>query len=1379
MARTPLVTDWSDPDSYVLQGDIESEDSAVARSNSCILTVVKWVFTAILLVLILVSSVLSKTSFARIASSLANITRENGEITRKDKHSVAFVQLVFILIVPQILTILKAFFLGILGKGTKRFPWPSTSAIIKGAAVAGFESVALSGFVMLVATQLDPGTTILLLSGVFAFTGCHGICRYRESTYFSCCTQESDVRGRSDHNDDVLATHSKWACWVTFQRILDHQVVKFLGLLFQVLGLLGASIAAVVMNKETANIDQIYISAALIPVTCLGLSFLWSHFVQTSIFKSNNQSPLTGLYSRGADGRPAYPASYKGGFLYALVRLVFIPFLCYGGARAIGIEPDIVKGFTVWDSQDFAVFFVQIGTSVLTVILALFALWSTFQFWCFALPLMLSTPFAVAWFWISREKHLFPFFQIDTELYLFNVNAPGLNAYFVIPLSLVFVGMFLSLGTLSWRKPKVPVAREKTLLLSPYYDGVFLDSFLLLNRHSGQLAYRFTSSTASVSKKSRAGTVFICSTMFREEEHEMQQMLESIYKVADALSTSMVSGQETTAKFESHIFFDGALSDDQFREFALQLLGLLEKSLNISLDTVRKFKTPYGYQLNWKVADTLPFFIHLKDNSKVKNKKRWSQVMYMSYILKHRMKESGCSAHDAYILTTDADIRFTSESVAALLDFLVRDDSVGAVCARTHPLGSGPLVWYQIFEYAFGHWFQKSAEHVLGCVLCCPGCFSVFRVSAIADVLDTYQSSVTTASEFLTKDMGEDRWLCTLLIEKGWRLEYAALSENSTFCPDNFNEFFNQRRRWVPSTVANLLQLITSARSITSGNDSVSYLFIFYQFVIIFSTAITPATVILVISSGLNTTTLSINTNWSVAILSIISLIYVMVCLTLPEKLQLNIGKVFALLLGIAIAIAFVGIGVDAIDTVFRLGLYIHNNSDPRAASLTTSLPIDAMYLAGFALIVIIAGFLHFNEFGVLIHFVWYILGLPAGYLLLIIYSASNLHNRSWGTRVGVTQSSGDNNNKIISCYHKFVAMVMDIWSRFLSCIRRKKSSTPTAPPTPDPPPPPSDPDIPPKPRAEVIQPDMSEDLRQWLVDLECEEFIENFFEHGYTRFEFLQGMTIKDLDAIGIHRRGYQLRLYRAIQAKPIKWQENRIPANVSDFLNSLHLGQYTELFRKEGYFVAVDVENLIGLTEKDLKLMGITKRAHLRQLMIGLKHLHRPTARDNDIRTAKGKINAAEYVNIGEIRSEEETFWKGMVKGVLRPESVQLDGNTDLLKEKLKELRNHTVLALVFINVMWLALLLLIQNTVLQEFLLLGDSLLSALFLIVYFLIIAIQFLSLLIHRMETFLHVLARTNTPQKVKGDWFRPGVEVTAQRVSRNYSSRNNIVSSPV
>lgn len=60
-----------------------------------------------------------------------------------------------------------------------------------------------------------------------------------------------------------------------------------------------------------------------------------------------------------------------------------------------------------------------------------------------------------------------------------------------------------------------------------------------------------------------------------------------------------------------------------------------------------------------------------------------------------------------FILTTDADVQFTPESVEALLDLVLRDTSVGAVCARTYPLGSGPVVWYQKFEYAVGHWFQK------------------------------------------------------------------------------------------------------------------------------------------------------------------------------------------------------------------------------------------------------------------------------------------------------------------------------------------------------------------------------------------------------------------------------------------------------------------------------------------------------------------------------------------------------------------------------------------------------------------------------------------------------------------------------------------------
>ena len=49
------------------------------------------------------------------------------------------------------------------------------------------------------------------------------------------------------------------------------------------------------------------------------------------------------------------------------------------------------------------------------------------------------------------------------------------------------------------------------------------------------------------------------------------------------------------------------------------------------------------------------------------------------------------------------------------------------------------------------------AEHVLGSVLCSPGCFSVYRCRALEDILPTYASSVECAMDFLTKDMGTYR----------------------------------------------------------------------------------------------------------------------------------------------------------------------------------------------------------------------------------------------------------------------------------------------------------------------------------------------------------------------------------------------------------------------------------------------------------------------------------------------------------------------------------------------------------------------------------------------------------------------------------------------
>jgi len=66
------------------------------------------------------------------------------------------------------------------------------------------------------------------------------------------------------------------------------------------------------------------------------------------------------------------------------------------------------------------------------------------------------------------------------------------------------------------------------------------------------------------------------------------------------------------------------------------------------------------------------------------------------------------------------------------------------------------MVWYQYFEYALGHWMQKATEHVIGCVLCSPGCFSLFRGIALMEdnVMAKYTTKPTEPRHHIQYDQG-------------------------------------------------------------------------------------------------------------------------------------------------------------------------------------------------------------------------------------------------------------------------------------------------------------------------------------------------------------------------------------------------------------------------------------------------------------------------------------------------------------------------------------------------------------------------------------------------------------------------------------------------
>ncbi|XP_014679110.1 PREDICTED: chitin synthase 6-like [Priapulus caudatus] len=172
--------------------------------------------------------------------------------------------------------------------------------------------------------------------------------------------------------------------------------------------------------------------------------------------------------------------------------------------------------------------------------------------------------------------------------------------------------------------------------------------------------------------------------------------------------------------------------------------------------------------------------------------------MYMRYIISSLHPSD---MYNAYILAVDGDVSFLPADVIRLAQALQTKREVGAICGRIYPTGSGLVLWFQAVEYAISHWLYKSTEALVGNVLCCPGCFTMYRASALNsnDLLTSYASNTKNAIDHLMQDQGEDRWLTTLVLKSGYQTSYAqmhGLIPCARFPSPSYKS--SNSRRWYP-----------------------------------------------------------------------------------------------------------------------------------------------------------------------------------------------------------------------------------------------------------------------------------------------------------------------------------------------------------------------------------------------------------------------------------------------------------------------------------------------------------------------------------------------------------------------------------------------------
>ncbi|CAG8612762.1 10216_t:CDS:2 [Paraglomus brasilianum] len=177
------------------------------------------------------------------------------------------------------------------------------------------------------------------------------------------------------------------------------------------------------------------------------------------------------------------------------------------------------------------------------------------------------------------------------------------------------------------------------------------------------------------------------------------------------------------------------------------------------------------------------------------------------------------------VLMVDADTLVKPDSVSRMVAAMERDPKVMGLCGETKIANKAEswVTMIQVFEYYISHHLGKAFESIFGGVTCLPGCFCMYRIKApkyegyfvpiIAnpDIVEAYSSNtVETLHQKNLLLLGEDRYLTTLMLRTfpKRKMIYVPKAICKTVVPDEFKVLLSQRRRWINSTVHNLMELI-------------------------------------------------------------------------------------------------------------------------------------------------------------------------------------------------------------------------------------------------------------------------------------------------------------------------------------------------------------------------------------------------------------------------------------------------------------------------------------------------------------------------------------------------------------------------------------------
>ncbi|KAF7782465.1 CAZyme family GT2 [Agaricus bisporus var. burnettii] len=160
-------------------------------------------------------------------------------------------------------------------------------------------------------------------------------------------------------------------------------------------------------------------------------------------------------------------------------------------------------------------------------------------------------------------------------------------------------------------------------------------------------------------------------------------------------------------------------------------------------------------------------------------------------------------------LMVDADTKVFPESLGYLVNCMHHDQMIMGVCGETR-IANKRQSWVtaiQVFEYFISHHLAKAFELK---ARKSTGDDWVPLIVKPEIVKEYSQSEVTTLHQKNLLLLGEDRFLTTILLRTfpNRKMMFLPQARCRTIVPDTFKVLLSQRRRWINSTIHNLMELV-------------------------------------------------------------------------------------------------------------------------------------------------------------------------------------------------------------------------------------------------------------------------------------------------------------------------------------------------------------------------------------------------------------------------------------------------------------------------------------------------------------------------------------------------------------------------------------------